>query len=216
MAANDNGLVVGIDTTDSRNPNPILWNLNDTATIQLANIRATQGQSVRLQAKATQNGAALTNQTVKFEVDGKLLSPVKSDAFGVARLTYNVPFTSKGKQVVAASIGTGNPVLRNIVLGKSTTVAAITPTIAIRNKKVTLKANLRANDTNVPLANRNINFLINGKVVGSAITSKKGIASTTYLIPANLKLTTLPIEVRYSGDSQNRRATGRSSITVVR
>jgi uncharacterized membrane protein len=216
VAANDNGLVVGIDTTDRRDPTPVLWNLNTTATIQLANIQATPGQSLPLQAKASKNGVAFTNPTVKFQVDGKALTPVKSDAFGVARLTYKVPFSARGKQVVTASLVTGNPVSRNIVLGKSTTVAAITPARAIRNKPVTLKANLRANDTNVALANRKLNFLINGKRVGSATTSNRGIASISYKIPANSPLTTLPIEVRYAGDTKNRGTIGRASITVIR
>lgn len=216
VAANDNGLVVGTDTTDRRNPTPILWNLNTTATIQLANIQATPGQSLPLQAKASKNGVAFTNQTVKFQVDGKALTPVKSDAFGVARLTYKVPFSAKGKQVVTASLVTGKPVARNIVLGKSTTVAAITPARAIRNKPVTLRANLRANDTNIALTNRKLNFLINGKQVGSASTSNRGIASISYKIPANSPLTTLPIEVRYAGDNQNRGTIGRASITVIR
>lgn len=216
VAANDNGLVVGVDTTDRRDPTPVLWNLNTTATIQMANIQATPGQSVPLQVKASKNGGAFTNQTVKFQVDGKTLNTVKSDAFGIARLTYKVPFSAKGKQVVTASLVKGRPVSRNIVLGKSTTVAAITPARAIRNKPVTLKANLRANDTNVALSNRRLNFLINGKLVGSATTSNRGIARITYQIPANSPLTTLPIEVRYAGDSQNRGTIGRASITVIR
>jgi len=216
VAANDNGLIVGIDTTDRRDPTPVLWNLNNSATIQLANIQATPGQSLPLQAKASKNGVAFTNQTVKFQVDGKALTTVKSDAFGVARLTYKVPFSARGKQVVTASLVTGNPVSRNIVLGKSTTVAAITPARAIRNKPITLKANLRANDTNVALANRKLNFLINGKRVGNATTSNRGIASISYKIPANSPLTTLPIEVRYAGDNQNRGTIGRASITVIR
>jgi hypothetical protein len=127
-----------------------------------------------------------------------------------------VPFSAKGKQVVTASLVTGKPVARNIVLGKSTTVAAITPARAIRNKPVTLKANLRANDTNVALTNRKLNFLINGKQVGSATTSNRGIASISYKIPANSPLTTLPIEVRYAGDTKNRGIIGRASITVIR
>ena len=216
VAANDNGLVVGVDTTDRRNPTPVLWNLNNTATIQLTNIQAIPGQSVPLQAKASKNGVPFTNQPVKFKVDGKALNPVKSDAFGNATLTYKVPFSAKGKQVVTASLVTGKPVARNIVLGKSTTVAAITPARAIRNKPVTLRANLRANDTNVALTNRKLNFLINGKTVGSATTSNSGIASISYKIPANSALSTLPIEVRFAGDSQNKGNIGRASLTVIR
>ncbi|MGB8166120.1 MAG: hypothetical protein WCF18_01425, partial [Chthoniobacteraceae bacterium] len=112
--------------------------------------------------------------------------------------------------------GSGKPVSRNIIVGKSTSVAAVTPASATRNKPVTLKASLSANEANVPLANRKINFVINGKVVGTATTSSRGIASFNYQVPAISPLTTLPLEVRHAGDGQSAATVGRASITVTR
>lgn len=216
VAVNDNGVIVGIDTTDRRNPTPVLWRLNNLNKLQMANIQTSAGQSVTLQAKATKNGAALPNQTINFQMNGKALNSVKSDASGIARLTYRVPVSAKGKQLVTASLGAGKPVSRNLVVGKSTSVAAVTPASAIRNKLVTLKANLRALEVNAPLANRKINFVINGKVVGTATTSSRGIASFNYQVPASSPLTTLPLEVRYAGDGQSTATVGRASVTVTR
>ena len=216
VAVNDTGLILGIDTTDRRNPTPVLWRLNNLNKIQMANIQTTAGQSVTLQARATKNGAPLPNQTINFQVDGKTLSLVNSDASGIARLSYKVPVSAKGKQVVTASLGAGKPVSRNIVVGKSTSVVAVTPASATRNKPVTLKANLSANEVNTPLANRKLIFVINGKIVGTATTSSRGIASFTYNVPAKSPLTTLPLEVRYAGDGQSAAIVGRASITVIR
>ena len=216
VAANDNGVIVGIDTTDRRNPTPVLWRLNNLNKLQMASIQTMAGQSVTLQAKATKNGAALPNQTINFQVNGKTLSLVNSDASGIAKSTYKVPVSAKGKQLVTASLGSGKPLSRNLVVGKSTSVAAVTPASAARNKSVTLKANLSALEVNAPLANRKLNFVINGKVVGTATTSSRGIANFTYKVPANSPLTTLPLEVRYAGDGQSTATIGRASLTVIR
>ena len=215
VAANDNGLVVGIDTTDRRNPTPVLWRLNNTPTVELASLQATPGQMVTLLAKTSKNGKSVPNQTLKFQLNGKSLASVKSDASGVAKLAYKVPSSPKGNQVVTASLGGGKSVVRSIVVGKSTTVAAITPARAKKNQTVTLKASLRANEVNTPLANRKLDFVISGKPVGSATTSSRGMATITYQVPATTPVTTIPIEVRYLGDSQNSVAFGRASITVT-
>jgi uncharacterized membrane protein len=216
VAANDKGVVVGSDTTDARNPTPILWRLNSVSQLQMANVQASAGQSIALQARATRNGAALPNQTVSFKVNGKTVSSVRSDATGVARLTYRVPFFARGKQEVTASLSSGRLVSRNIIVGKSTSVAAITPASATRGKPLVLRANLSANETNVPLANRRLSFVINGKVVGTAMTSSRGVASFTHQVPATSPLATLQLEVRYAGDLLSNASVGRASITVVR
>jgi len=143
------------------------------------------------------------------------LASAKSDASGVAKLAYKVPNSPKGNQVVTASLGAGRSVVRSIVVGKSTTVAAITPTRAKKNQTVTLKASLRANEVNTPLLNRKLDFVISGKTVGSATTSSRGMATITYQVPGTTPVTTIPIEVRYLGDSQNSAAVGRASIIVT-
>jgi uncharacterized membrane protein len=216
VAVNDNGLVVGIDTTDRRNPTPVLWRLNNTPTIELANIQATPSQTVTLQARIIQNGRSVPNQTLNFQVNGKSLASAKSDASGVAKLAYKVPSSPKGNQVVTASLGGGKSVVRSIVVGKSDTVAAITPARAKKNQAVTLKATLRAKEANIPLANRKLKFVIRGKTVGSATTSSRGITSMTYQVPATTPVTTIPIEVRYPGDTQNSAVVGRASLSVIR
>lgn len=216
VAVNDKGVVVGSDTTDARNPTPILWRLNSVSQIQMASVQASAGQSISLQARATRNGAALPNQMVSFRVNGRTVTSVRSDATGVARMTYRVPFFARGRQEVTASLVTGRPVSRNIMVGQATSVAAITPASGARGRPVVLRANLSAHETNVPLANRRLSFVINGRVVGSATTSSRGVASLTYQVPATSPVGTLQLEVRYAGDRSSTAAVGRASMTVVR
>lgn len=216
VAANDLGLIVGVDTTDARNPTPILWRPDNLGRLQMANVQASPGKAVGLQARAAKNGIGLPNQMIKFQVNGRSLGSFKTDASGFARVSYKVPASARGKQVVTVSLASGNPVARSIILGKASSVAAVTPASATRGKRITLRASLSANESNLPLANRKLSFVINGKVVGSATTSSRGIASFTYQVPARSPLTTLPLEVRYAGDGQSVASVGRASIAVIR
>lgn len=213
-AANESGLVIGVDHTDGRNPIPLLWRVDSLDRLSMTSVQTVAGASIAMQTTVKRAGKPVAKKTVEFQVNNKKVGTAVTDNNGVAKMTYKVPTTSRGRQRVMASIGGSNYLFRNVVVGKGSSRAAVTPAAGKINQTVKLAASLRAEDMETPLANRELSLFVNSKSIAKAKTSAKGVAQFTYKIPAGMAGTKMPIEIRFAGDNENLSTVGRASLAV--
>ena len=214
-AANESGLIVGFDKTDGLNQIPVLWRLNSIDIISMSNYTRSAGQTVTLTATAKRGNTPVVNKPMEFRVNNLSLGSVKTDATGTARMSYTVPSKSTDRLTLMASLGGSTYLLRSIVVGKSSVAASVSPVTGHNNRNVILQATLRTVETNEPLANREVSFMLQGKVVAKARTNSVGLARTTLRL-RNLSRARLPLEARFSGDTMAKPATARATMLVVR
>lgn len=221
-AINDTGFVVGTDVTNPSLSVPVFWDLSDQVEVNLSDVTAVAGQTVPLRATATLKGAPQRNLKMTFSVDGKAVGDAITNSKGVATFNYTVPMRTSG--VITASAkpasarkAAGATAVRSIIVGKSPSVAAMTPIIGRRGAKVDVVANLRLGIQNTALAGKSLSFFINGKNVGKATTDKFGVARTSITLNADPSAgNLLPVEVRYAGDTQSRSSVGRVSAYIAK
>lgn len=218
---NDTGFVVGMDNTNPDAPVPVFWDLSGEVAMDLPDVTAAAGQTVALRASATRRGAPLANQKVSFAVGGQDVGQAITNGKGVATLGYRVPMKSAGTiatsaKAVGARQAGSPPAVRNLIIGKSPSVASVTPAAGRVGQRVKLTANLALSLQNTALAGKRLSFFVNGTNVGRATTDKNGVARTSIVIPAGTpRGDTIPVEVRYAGDGTSRGTVGRASIYLL-
>jgi uncharacterized membrane protein len=215
-AANESGVIVGYDRTNGLNPIPVLWRLNQISSISMPNLSPAPGQNVTLAATASIGGNPIVNQNMEFRVNDRSLGTVKTDANGRARMMYKVPATPVNRLTIMASLGGSSYVLRSIVVGRGSVVASVTPLTASRAQSVSFQATLRTVETNSALANREVSFLLRGRVVAKSKTNSKGVARATFRLPSSTPVARLPLEARFAGDTKSKPAYARATLLVVR
>jgi hypothetical protein len=215
VAANESGLVIGYDHTNF-DPIPVLWRLNTLNRISMANQQISTSGKITLQANVTRAGRPVANKTMEFRLNDKRIGTAKSDIKGIVRFTYQMPGTSRGRQQIMASLGGSNYLFRNVVVGKATTRAAISPSRARVGKKATFTASLRSEDMNVALPGKTLVLSIGGKAVAKATTDKNGVAKLAWRVPANMTHSEMPIEIQYAGDGNNLSTVGRAKLYITR
>ena len=212
-AANESGMVVGFDRTDSF-PVPLLWRMKLIEMLTMPNVEATPGQVVELKATAKKGSAPAVGRPLEFQVDGRSLGKTKTDATGTARMVYKVPVNSGNRLNVMASLGGSNYLFRSIIVGKNTVAASVTPVVGTGKATVRLQATLRTVETNKVLGGRQVSFLLRGKVVAKAITDTNGVARASYKLPANLSPGRLPLEAKFTGDLKMKPALARATFRL--
>ena len=215
-AANESGLVVGYDKTDGLNPIPVLWRLSNIDTITMRNYVEAAGQTVTLTASAKRGTAPVVGRPMEFQVNNLSLGSVKTDATGTASMRYKIPTNSSNRVTVMASLGGSAYLFRSIVVTQNSVAASVSPVTGNRNRNVILQATLRTIETNEPIPNRDVAFVLQGKVVARARTDSRGFARTSFKLPVSLPRTRLPLEARFSGDVTSKPASAKATLLVVR
>jgi hypothetical protein len=162
-------------------------------------------------------GNTITGQDISFYVDGMFIANVTSIE-GEANVTYLVtqdPVSVLPVTGEYAGIGEYSIVLKNGALLIPKTPTNINIDIA-KNFKVgqntVLKSRLTDKDGN-PIANATVDFYVNGKKVGSAITDSNGIAKLNYTVK---KSGNYNITAKYSGDSTYLSSNATNKTTVFK
>ncbi len=215
-AANESGLIVGYDKTDGLNPIPVLWRLNTIDTITMDNYSRSAGQTVMLAATAKRGNSPVVGKPMEFRVNNLSLGSVKTDASGTARMSYKVPSVPTKRVTVMASLGGSTYLFRNIVVGQNSVAASVAPLTGSRNRNVMLQATLRTVETNEVLVNREVSFILQGKVIAKARTNSRGFARVPFRLSASLPKSRLPLEARFSGDATTKSASARATLLIVR
>lgn len=175
-----------------------------------------------LSATVTSNGAPLQNAIVRFQLKGKVVAVAFTDVNGVAivpnvRLKNFVPGTYP---VAIKAVYGGDPIHRRSIslgaLSVSQFPASLTDVSGggTYNGNATLTATLKSNGT--PLTGQTVQFLVNGKVVGTAPTDGQGIAtlSGVSLSGINTGVYADAITARFEGGITYTQSTSSGTLTV--
>jgi hypothetical protein len=211
VAGNDFGYIVGIDYTNRSAPYPVAWDMGQEVSIAMPDMTVAVGQTVLLRATATKQGKPQGGQQITFLVNGQVAGKATTSSSGGAVLGYSIPKGTKGSLAVSASRAGSAVAMRSLIVGKSSTIAAVTPPIGRTGQRVNLTANLRLGVQNTPLAKKVVSFIHNGAVVARATTDASGIARTSIVMGPSATGGNTQIEVRYGGDASTTGSVGRVS-----
>lgn len=215
VGLNETGLVIGYDST-SGVPQPLIWSVGGDVQMNMANMRAARGGNVSLSARVMQDNAGMAGQQVQFTVNGTVIGSGTTNRFGVARMTYRVPTTAKGKLAVAASMPGMPTIVRAIEIDTSRTTAGVAGNYDNQSGKLRMVAAVNAIEPNKPIANGRVNFFINGQRIASGTTDSRGVARAEVSLPGSVGAGAANIEARFLGDSLSRPITGRAKVGINR
>ncbi|NUL82771.1 MAG: Ig-like domain repeat protein [Armatimonadetes bacterium] len=185
-----------------------------------AGIGATAALSATLR-RNTDNGI-IAGRPVRFLVEGQFVGTAQTNSSGLAVFLYPVPeslglgqktFTAQFDQDSAYESSSANGFL---TVNKPGTVVAPLEWAAVAGSLTTLRAQVRRNTDNYPLAGRTIQFKVNQVLVGTAQSDSNGIATLTYLVPAALGLGFYPITGTFTGDDLYFGGVGNANLYVHR
>jgi hypothetical protein len=215
VALNEKGLVVGFDKTDVFNPVPVIWRTGLSPQLRMTDARTSAGNTILMTTTARQGNQPARNRSLTMRVNGKPVGRATTNERGTATFQYKVPANAKGALSVNITDGKRVSIYRQIVVNRDNTTAAIAPARTKQNRTVPLNATLRTADTNLPLNNRSVTFVVGNRVLGKATTDRNGVARANVTLPNSFSGSRLPIEVRFTGDTEVNGKTGRASLYIV-
>ncbi|WP_409199396.1 Ig-like domain repeat protein [Methanobrevibacter sp. DSM 116169] len=166
--------------------NPGALNLTKDPTNNVVNIpqEVNVGEIVTIESILTdKEGKPLKDKTIDFYVNGTKIGSAITDSNGVAKLNHT--FTTEGKyDIYTEFVGDdhyyGSNATNNTVAKKQPTKNVVNiPQEVNVGQTVTIESILTDEKGN-PLANKTIDFYLDGKKIGSNITNDKGIATLEY------------------------------------
>lgn len=179
--------------------------LNQASTnISIDNVVGVVGQNASLVAtlRRTHDSSPLDNRIINFTVGGVAVGSAQTNAAGIATLTSVVPAGVFGDSALVAAFSgtveyvtsTGTAVFRRT----ANSILAVDNKAGERGQTVALTATLTRAHDGLLLANRTVNFTVDGSPVGSALTDASGVASTNFTIPPGFAIGDYPIGATFS------------------
>ncbi|RBQ23055.1 hypothetical protein ALNOE001_11780 [Candidatus Methanobinarius endosymbioticus] len=142
------------------------------------------GQKVNLTAKLVDNSNnPLNNKTIRFHVNGVYVGSEIIDSQGIAKFEYQSNASGTFSIFAEFLEDLDYPVSNSIaflVVNKTPTNINIEKVNGKINETVTLVVKLINKEIEALIANKTVNFHVNGVLIGSAITNEKGIAKLNY------------------------------------
>ena len=186
-------------------------------TIIVAPVSGLNGKTVNLIATLTDSDSnPVSGASVQFNVNGTIIGSVNTDTNGIATLSYTITQTSGTYTILANYFG------NNTYAASSNTNKLdvnFTPTNVIVNaltgnkgETVNLTATLTDTEHQLAISGETIKFLINGNLVGSAVTNSNGIATLPYTITQNGGY--YYIDAVFAGDNIYNSSTGNATLKV--
>lgn len=158
---------------------------------------------------------AIVGKVLTFKIDGNIIGTAITNTNGVGTISYTAPLevgtktiTAEyaGTEVYGSSIGTGT-----LTLTKAKTTLAVSSRSIRVNRSVNLTARLRrVSDLAFPTG-KLVTLLVNGVVIGSALTDENGYINLPYVPTTTGSFT---IEGRFDGDDIHDPATDTATLTV--
>lgn len=176
-----------------------------------------KGDDVDLTATLTyNNNLPLSGKTVRFTVNNKFVGNAVTNALGIATLPYRIVENIGTYDIRAEFIQDDNYLASSginslSVLPTPTTIKTESLT-GNKGDTVKLTATLLDKIHDLPLAGKTVEFLINNKLVGSAVTDSNGNATLPYKILQNGG--NYHIDALFAGDSIYKSSTGGASLKV--
>jgi len=178
---------------------PISIKLNSTTgylqdTVQII---ATLGNS--------RNKTAVSNKTIQFYVSKKLVGSTVTNKSGIAIFNYNINLNTSGKYTLTGlmledGLYTGSKASVNLTVKRilttisSSATQSTTSRISSNNESIIkFQAQLKNSHNNRLLSGKEVNFFLNGKLIGKSKTNNSGIATFHYKSKPTTKIQTLKV-----------------------
>jgi len=191
------------------NKRPITLTVNNTSGIN--------GQDVRLAARLTTEGVAVSGATIQFTVNGTNAGSATTGTDGWATLTYSIILTPGSYNIQAEFTETpyylGNSTTGTLTVYKNNTNILVTDATGINGQNVQLLATL-TNQNGTPLTGKTVNFTVNGAYVGSAVTVNNGVVTLTYIITQTPGI--YIINAAFNGDNDYNASAEAGTLTVYK
>ena len=190
-------------------------------TLAVTPIFAPPGQTVTLKAtlKRTVGGAALSNETITFSVDGASVGTAVTNSDGQAGLTYVTPASNVIGSSHPVSAVFGGDSSDNASSGSaSLTVTRYNSTLGVASvtstpgQTVTLSATLRRS-TGLPLSGQTVSFTVDSTPL-TVTTNAAGVATVPYVIPAADAIGSHTIMASFGGDASDNAVTNHGTLSV--
>jgi len=176
---------------------------------------------VNLVGKLTNsNGTPISGQTVHFSIDGIFVGDGVTNSSGIA--TYQYALTqSLGAHNLTAKFVTGNvnqyaasqnTDINNLQIIPITTNITLKSVAGLRNSLVSLIATITDNSGN-PLSGKTIQFLVDGKTVGSNVTNAAGTATLSHQLTESLGAHSIVAE--FTADNTYATSQNTSSMNIA-
>lgn len=180
-----------------------------TGDVTVQNLSGEYGSTVTLMARLT---PASVGKSISFTVDGANVGSATTDVAGSASITFPLMLSVGSYPITASFSGDAyiSAVTENAVLSvtKATLELEVVDVAGTYGSTVELFANLD------PVSeDREVNFYINGKSVGSARSDRGGTAAMTYTI--NEAPGTYIIRSDFAGDYNYSATSGTGTLTVA-
>jgi hypothetical protein len=159
----------------SNNTQPTTQNTNNKndVIITIYPVKGTYGQIILLTAKLTSNNKILTEKTIYFYVNNKLIGSAKTNNQGIATIKYKIPSVAKYN---VKTVFNGDTSYNKIENSNSFTSIKAKVSMTLNKKLSKKKIQVKITALGKPLKNKIIKFYVEGKYVGKVKTNSKGIA----------------------------------------
>jgi len=191
---------------------------NNTS-IVVDDVNGLNGQDVNLQSTLTnQDGTPLNGKTIVFTINGTAIGSAITGTNGIATLnypitvppgTYTINATFNGDTNYNSTYNTAT-----LTIHKNNTNIVVTDVSGNFGQNLNLQATLTNQATGTPLPGKNVDFAVNGALVGSAVTDSNGIGTLNYLI--TLSPSTYTINATFNGDGDYNGTYSVGTLTVYK
>ncbi|RYG22560.1 hypothetical protein EON82_16725, partial [bacterium] len=176
------------------------------------------GETARLSAKLTREGAPLAGRTVTFKIAAETVGTATTDEQGVATLGHKIEEGPAGERAVEASFAgddsyaPANDAATLEVL-RAPTQVSVTSLEARAGQPISLRASLARAADGRSLADKSLEFLVDGAAVGTATTGADGSAEVPFPT-AGLSAGPHAVLVRFAEDDSCLGSEGSGTLTL--
>ena len=194
-------------------------NINKISTaITVDTVSGLNGKTVNLTATLTDSdGNPVNGVNVQFSVNGTIIGSANTDTNGIATLPYTITQTSGIYTILANYIGNNTYAASSntnkLQVTHTPTSTVMNALIGNKGETVNLTATLTDTVHQLAISGKTIKFLINGNLIGNAVTNSNGIATLSYTITQNGG--SYYIDALFAGDNVYNSSTGGATLKVL-
>lgn len=184
-------------------------------------VAGTLGKSISINATLLRltNGGGIGGASVSYKLDGTTIGSTLTGGTGIATLVYKIdaPLTIGTHTLVIDFAGDTNhnasTVSKTLRVDKAPTRLTINTQAAKVGGIVTFKSKMTRRIDGFGLVGKTVSFLVDGVVVGSAVTGATSFAELTFTVPNTLSVGLHTLSASFAGDASY--LTANSSISTL-
>ena len=165
----------------------------------------------------THNNLPINDETVQFSVNGNIIGSASTNSLGIATLAYTIQQYSGSYPILAHFLGDSlyneSSNTNNLNVALTPTAISMKPINGFKGDLVNLIANLTDTHNNLPINGKNVQFSVNGNIIGTNSTNSDGIATLAYTIQQYSG--SYPILAHFLGDSLYNESSNTNNLNVA-